>query len=769
MGIESVCDGSVCRVLGLGVVKHENKAKGLLLMELAPETIVGQVQLLRFQKIDDFTGLVNGEGTLFIGPEPLMGRNVRGLFGAPADPLPDRQGITVHATFPDGLSEMVTIAGGSIRHTGFRLIQVTSQSKFSGEHSPFLWAMVMVSLMGGLVVTLVHISRTHAERNLMLKELSEARDHLEVRIKERTSELKLLNEALLHEIQERRRVEEALRKAGEELELRVVQRTSELLGTNMRLQAEIEQRNKAEEALRQSEERFRALTETTSEWIWEMDEHIRFTYASPRLLELLGYMPDEILGRTPFDLMPPDEAARMRAEFGAIVASRRPFKATENLNLHKDGKVIVLETSGLPFFDASGAIRGYRGIGRDITDRKKAEELLIQSEKLKAVADLSAGVAHNFNNLLQIVLANAEISIKMADSQDPSVVRPHIEQILECCRFGAETVKRLEDFARGGSGAAPAEGRVFSLSRTVQKAVEMTETWWKTAPEREGVKILLQTHLADDCYVRGEENELFEVTVNLIKNAAEALPLGGRIGVSVSSEKETVIMKVQDNGIGIPDELRGRLFEPFFTTKGPMGTGMGLASSYGIVARHGGRISGDSAEGRGTTFFVRLPKVHALQRAAGSDTDAQISSLRILVVDDQALIAAAMEMLFSESGHTVFAALSGQEGLETFQREPLDVVISDLSMPSMTGWQFAQAIKEASEARGVPRPSFIILTGWGTTMPEEARLEELGVDRVMRKPIKAQRLMAYVSELVRERRSAIGRSGVSGETSRHPA
>lgn len=761
---QSLCDGSACRAFVVGVVKNGNKAKGLLLMELAPEAIVGEVQLLRFQRIDDFAGLTDAQGTLFIGPGPLMARNIQDLFGVSPASLQDLRGKTLQATFPDGLHETVTVAGGDIGQTGFHLVQVTSHSKASGEHSPVLWTMVMVSLMGGLVITLLHISRTHADRKLMLRALSDARDHLEIRVNERTSELKSLNETLLHEIQERRRVEDALRRAGEYLEVRVVERTSELLSTNAQLQGEIQQRYKAEEALRHSEERFRALTETTSEWIWEMDVDVRFTYASPRLLELLGYMPEEILGRTPFDLMPPEEAERMRREFRAIVASGSPFKALENLNLHKDGSLIVLETSGLPFFDASGAIRGYRGIGRDITDRKRAEELLIQSERLKAVADLSAGVAHNFNNLLQIVLSSAEVAMKAADLKDSSPARFYIEQILDCCRFGAETVQRLENFAQGHSNLTAAEGRVFSLSATVRKAVQMTEPWWKTAPEREGVSIGLQAELSDDCFVRGEENELFEVIVNLIKNAAEALPLGGRLWVRVFSEKDGTILQVEDNGSGISEEIRGRLFQPFFTTKGPKGTGMGLASSYGIVVRHGGSISVDSKEGKGTKFTVRLPPVSAVQRISVLDAAEPLHALRILVVDDQALITASMEMMFQDQGHEVFTALSGQEGLEIFLREPLDVVVSDLSMPSMTGWQFAQAVKEASRDREVPKPAFIILTGWGTDLPEEERLEELGVDRIMRKPIRIRRLMAMVYEVVREQRSVKDSFDVSSST-----
>ena len=752
--LRAVCHGSICRPFVVGVVRYKDKAKGLLLMELASETLAGEVQLVSLQRIDDFTGLTDSEGTLFMGPASLTGRRISDIFGVPPEALQDLRRGSVDAHLPTGGHETVTIAGRGILDTGFHVIHVTPASKFAGGHSPVLWTMVLVSLMGALVLMLIHLSRTGAERNRMYQELRDAHDGLEARVRERTSELKLLNETLLVEVQERSRAEEALRKAREGLELRVDERTRELLVANQQLQQEVEQRKKAEEALRESEERFRGLTETTSEWIWEMDLNCRFTYASPRLMELLGYTPEEVVGRPPFDLMPPDEAERVRAELGAIVASARPFKALENLNLHKDGRVIMLETSGLPFFDAAGNVCGYRGIGRDITDRKRAEELLIQSERLKAVAELSAGVAHNFNNLLQVVLSNAEIASKAADSQDMQLLRSNLGQIMDSCRFGSETVKRLENFASGRSHVTVAEGKVFSLSNTVQKAIEMTETWWKTAPEREGMTIQLTSQLADDCFVQGEEHEMFEVVVNLIKNAAEALPHGGKIAVGVSRRRNAAVLKVEDNGVGISDKNLARLFQPFFTTKGFHGTGMGLASSYGIVVRHGGSISVDSKEGKGTKFTIHLPTARVVQKAPTPVHAGPPQALRILVVDDQALVTAGLEALFQHQGHTVFKALSGRDGLDIFSREHLDVVISDLSMPSMTGWQFAQAVKETCQANHTQKPLFVILTGWGSEVLAEHSLDELGVDYVLQKPVSFRKLVATVHEWVQTQRSS---------------
>jgi PAS domain S-box-containing protein len=140
-------------------------------------------------------------------------------------------------------------------------------------------------------------------------------------------------------------------------------------------------RLKVEEALRESEKRFRNLIETTSDWVWEVDENGVYTYVSPRLRDLLGYQPEEVLGKTPFDFMPPDEAQRVGAIFGRIVAQLSPLSSLENTNRHRDGRLVVFETSGLPFFDSDGTFRGYRGIDRDITERKEAEEALRESEK----------------------------------------------------------------------------------------------------------------------------------------------------------------------------------------------------------------------------------------------------------------------------------------------------------------------------------------------------------------------------------------------------
>ncbi|MBD1936981.1 PAS domain S-box protein [Microcoleus sp. FACHB-68] len=178
-----------------------------------------------------------------------------------------------------------------------------------------------------------------------------------------------------------KQAEEALQKVNQALEMRVQERTAELSEANEQLRREIAEKLQVEEALRESEDRFRNLIETTSDWVWEIDENAVYTYASPKVRDLLGYEPEEVLGKTPFDLMASEEAFRVSTILGPMVATQQPLVCVENTNIHKDGRQVILETSGAPVFDADGVFRGYRGMARDITDRKQAEAALRESEE----------------------------------------------------------------------------------------------------------------------------------------------------------------------------------------------------------------------------------------------------------------------------------------------------------------------------------------------------------------------------------------------------
>lgn len=388
----------------------------------------------------------------------------------------------------------------------------------------------------------------------------------------------------------------------------------------------------------------------------------------------------------------------------------------------------------------------------DITELKKAEELAGNAERLRAVGELASGVAHNFNNLLQIVLGSSQLALTDLELGNIDQARTNIQQIVDSAVFGAQTVKRLQDFARSRTDQVVRDGELFDLADTVDQAIEMSKPWWKTRPEKDGISITLNRYVRKECYVRGNENEIFEVIVNLIKNAAEALPDGGEIKIRTAVEDEHALAVVQDDGIGISPENQGRIFEPFWTTKGFQGTGMGLSSSYGIVQRHGGRIELRSRAGEGSRFTILLPLAAETAEETQPKKYPEIGvRLNILVTDDMPAVTKQLEIGLSSFDHTVLTASSGKEAIDIFNEAKVDAVICDLAMPDMNGRQVAEAILDICRTRGMTRPPFILLTGWGGQIDEEAAMRELGVDRIVEKPAETAYLLEIIADLVNRR------------------
>jgi PAS domain S-box-containing protein len=416
--------------------------------------------------------------------------------------------------------------------------------------------------------------------------------------------------------------------------------------------------------------------------------------------------------------------------------------------LKKDGSTFQGHLA-MKALSASDPLEGVIFAITDISWRKRAEELILQSERLKAIGELATGVAHNFNNLLQIMVGGAQIALTELASGDENAAIINLEQILESAKMGSETVKRLQDFARIRTEDVNLKGDLFNLSKTVESAIEMSKPWWKTSPEKEGFSIELVKKLTPEAYIRGNENEIFEVVVNLIKNASEALPQGGVIKITLSMIKDKVRLMVEDNGVGIGEEEKAHLFQPFWTTKGYSGTGMGLATCYGIVKRHKGEIDVQSAQDLGASFIVTLP---ASEKPASSKTAINVKDpgikLNVLVIDDMPAVLKQLDRGLSKLGQTVFTARSGAEGIEIVKETLVDLVVCDLGMPGMNGIRVAREIKSLFERRKVKRPHLIILTGWGGQIHRTEAKAENGVDLILEKPIGSDQLLQKVKEIM---------------------
>jgi GAF domain-containing protein/ActR/RegA family two-component response regulator len=373
-----------------------------------------------------------------------------------------------------------------------------------------------------------------------------------------------------------------------------------------------------------------------------------------------------------------------------------------------------------------------------------AQDQLVRTEKLRAMGEMASGVAHDFNNVLAGILGRAQLLLGRVD--DPKL-RQWLEVIERSALDGARTVRRLQDFTRirRDHPAVPT-----NLNQVVQQTLDATESSWRQEAQRRGVQIELITSFAAPIPdIPGDPAELREALTNLILNAVDAMPDGGMLGLTTTAAPDHVEIAVADTGVGIPAGIRHRIFDPFFTTKGPKGTGLGLSMTYGILARHGARISVESEEGRGATFRLLFPSVmESSEPPPPPDTPAAPArSLHCLVVDDEEIVAAVLGDMLASEGHDVEVVDSGREAIARFSAGAFDLVLTDLAMPGMTGWEVARAIKDIAPAVRV-----VLVSGFGVEVSPED-LEAHGVDLVLAKPLRLQDIGSVVA-LARSARDA---------------
>lgn len=529
----------------------------------------------------------------------------------------------------------------------------------------------------------------------------------------------------------------------EELEKVVKERTATLERTAEKLHKEIIKRSQVQEKLRSSKETIEALLNATSDMAFLLGVDGTFLAANEQVGKHFETSGLGLLGKSLFALLSNGLAGVEENRFREVIDSAQPLR----LEMEQHGR--FYDTNLYPVVGFEGGVSAVAVYVRDITAEKKTNELLMQSARIKAVGDMASGVAHNFNNVLQIVMNAAYETLADLDSGHASEAKSKIKRIIQSASAGAGTIRRLQDFARARTEEAAVTGKVFDLSSIVEQTVEILKPYWKTRPERRGIRICCTQNLTDECFVRGKENEMLEVVVNLVKNAVEALPSGGEIDVSTHIENDSCYLKVRDNGIGIAETNLERIFEPFWSDKGVDGIGMGLASSYGIIKRHKGSISAESEPAKGTTFTVKLPldRNSFEKKSCPPETRPELTC-RVLIVDDSEDSVWVLRHGLARAGQQVLFALSGREGIEIFKKNPVDIVICDLGMPDLNGWDVGKAIKELCLERGRPKAPFILLTGWGGLLDEKEKLLESGVDRIVEKPFLVPNLLEIIRELL---------------------
>ncbi|HZH92405.1 MAG TPA: PAS domain S-box protein [Pyrinomonadaceae bacterium] len=380
---------------------------------------------------------------------------------------------------------------------------------------------------------------------------------------------------------------------------------------------DITRRKQVEEQLRRSEERYRELVDNANDIVYTIDMEGRYTSLNRAGERISGYTREEIAGMSWKQIIAPEYVSLVSEMLLRKLAGQRSVTFYEVEIIAKNEQRIPLEVNSQIIYE-DGQPTGVQGIARDITERKRAESLLrarfereAESEKMRSLGQLSAGVAHNFNNALAAVLGRTQLLLRSVTDERH---RRSLEVIETATQDAAEIVRRIQTFARR---APSAQFTQVSLAALVTDALQLTRTSWEDDARARNLRYdVTFTNEAGDDPIEANATELREVFVNLIFNALDAMPAGGRIEVREMRRGAWLVLEVRDTGEGIPAEYQDRIFEPFFTTKGSQGSGLGLAVSYGIIKRHGGTIEAGSAPGGGAVFTIKFPHRHSLAESS---------------------------------------------------------------------------------------------------------------------------------------------------------
>ncbi len=520
-------------------------------------------------------------------------------------------------------------------------------------------------------------------------------------------------------------------------------------------------RKQAEEALRASEKRFRDIAFSSSDWLWEVDIGGKYTYASEGVEAVLGYKPEELIGRTPFDMMAEGEAKKIKEAFVKIAAQGGNIIDLVNWNIHKDGHLVCLLTNGVPIKANDGKLLGYRGVDKDITERKQAEkqrrklqEELERAQRMESLGILAGGVAHDLNNILGPMVGYPELIVRQLPEDSP--VRKQVGRIGRSAQEAADVIQDLLTLARRGR----LEMSPANLNDVI-KAYLDSSSFVRLAEEHPDVAVKLEL---DETIgkVHGSFTHLSKVVMNLILNAFDAMPNGGKLTIRTSRQHikkllggydkvkhgDYVLLRIHDTGIGIDREDLDKIFEPYFSKKkmGCSGSGLGLSVVYGIVKDHKGYYDIFSAAGEGTEFVLYFPVCqHAVEEELDAVTDLD-GNETVLVADDVEEQREIASELLSSLGYRVEAVSSGREAIEFLKCNHVDVVVLDMIMEQdLDG---LDTYREIIKLR--PGQKAVIVSGFSAT-DRVNEMQRLGAGPYVKKPYTLQAIgKAVRDELDRE-------------------
>jgi len=518
---------------------------------------------------------------------------------------------------------------------------------------------------------------------------------------------------------------------------------------------DITERKQAEVALRESEERFRELAELMPETIFEVNLEGRLTFVNRNAYNYFGYTQTDLKqGLSSLDMIIPADRDRAKQNVAKILGGERTG-INEYTALRKDGTTFPVMIHSAPIFKEGKPV-GLRGFMIDITDRKKAEEehrklevQFQQAQRFEALGTLAGGIAHDFNNLLMNIQGNTSLMLFEINN-----THPHFEllkNIEKQIKSGAQLTQQMLGYARKGKfNVQPVD-----LNQIVD---ESAETFGRTRKE-----ITIEREFEDDLFsIEADEGQIEQVLLNLYVNAADAMPGGGKLFLKTQNQThlniksdhynpkpgDYVQLTITDTGSGMDKATLERIFDPFFTTKEMgRGTGLGLASVYGIIKSHDGYIDVESEKGHGTTFTIFLPATEkGVEGDAEADTRIIKGSGTLLIVDDEELVLDVGVNMLKKLGYTVLKALNGTEAVEIFEanKDKIKMAILDIIMPDMGGGQVYDKIKAIN-----PEVKVLLCSGYSVD-GQAIELLERGCDGFMQKPFTMEELSGKITQIMKK-------------------
>ncbi|MCB2225606.1 MAG: PAS domain S-box protein [Desulfarculaceae bacterium] len=608
-----------------------------------------------------------------------------------------------------------------------------SEEKFSKifRHSP-VWV-VLTSLEEGryLDVNQAFLDQTGWSREEVIGRTTD-----ELGIRPDPSERQWMIERLreqgsLHDMEMKRHT-----KDGRELDVLFSGTIVEIAGVEylLSLVQDITQRKAAEQALAESEEQYRLLVSTAQDAIYIIQD-AKLVFANPMVERVTGRSAEELAGIPFSEVLHPDDRALARKRYKDRVAGKPTPDNYPMRVISGDGKVRWIQASAVHLSWKGRPAILY--IARDITEQRRMETQLRQSQKLEAVGTLAGGIAHDFNNILAAIMGYAELSL--GETQPGGQVALNLEQIITACLRARDLVSQILSFSRHSKHRL----QPMQLAGVVEEVMRLIRA---TTPSN----IDLHSNLDQESWVLGDPVQIHQLLMNLCTNATQAMEdRGGDIWVTVRRTHLSpgdelagsnllpgpyVRLSVADNGPGISPSAKERVFEPFFTTKEPgRGSGLGLSAVHGIVQGHHGAITLEDRMGGGAVFHVLLPEAEQQQAEAPplSEPPRSRGNERLMFVDDEPALVEVASNILSKLGYQVEAFTASPEALDAFRSDPMayDLVITDQTMPRLTG---AALVRELKAIR--PELPVIIATGFSHQLsPRQAR--EIGVAAFVMKPI----------------------------------